>query len=422
MKKALIITTISGFVPQFEMNQVFLLQKLGYEVHYATNFDHPVYDYDRELFRKNGIVTHPLSIEKSPARIRRNFQAFLQLKRLLEGERFDLIHCHNPMGGVLGRLAGSLYSSGAVILYTAHGFHFYKGAPIKNWLLYYPAESVLARLTDFLITINEEDYLRGKRFPLRPNGSVWKIPGAGLDVRRFVPRPDARAARKAALGFPADSFLLLSAGELNRNKNHETVIRALSLLPEKNVCYGICGRGDGRGRLEELIEREGLSERVRLLGYRKDIEDVLPAADCFLFPSKREGFGMAAVEAMEGATLISIHQNTYTSSQYHGAQVFYAPTEGSQALAEGFQTALQKRLQPDNERVAKQIPDSVYLMNHITCPAILVECGFLTNPQEEAMLLDQGYQRQMAAVLAGAWLTEQRSGEADLQQSENLLQ
>ena len=131
---------------------------------------------------------------------------------------------------------------------------------------------------------------------------------------------------------------------------------------------------------------------------------------------------VAAVEAMEGATLISIHQNTYTSSQYHGAQVFYAPTEGSQALAEGFQTALQKRLQPDNERVAKQIPDSVYLMNHITCPAILVECGFLTNPQEEAMLLDQGYQRQMAAVLAGAWLTEQRSGEADLQQSENLLQ
>lgn len=131
---------------------------------------------------------------------------------------------------------------------------------------------------------------------------------------------------------------------------------------------------------------------------------------------------VAAVEAMEGATLISIHQNTYTSSQYHGAQVFYAPTEGSQALAEGFQTALQKRLQPDNERVAKQIPNSVYLMNHITCPAILVECGFLTNPQEEAMLLDQGYQRQMAAVLAGAWLTEQRSGEADLQQPENLLE
>lgn len=131
---------------------------------------------------------------------------------------------------------------------------------------------------------------------------------------------------------------------------------------------------------------------------------------------------VAAVESIEGATLISIHQNTYPSAQYHGAQVFYAPTEGSQALAERFQAALREQLQPDNERAAKQIPDSVYLMNHITCPAILVECGFLTNPGEEAMLRDEGYQRQLAVVLAGAWLTGQERGEADLQPAENLLQ
>lgn len=129
---------------------------------------------------------------------------------------------------------------------------------------------------------------------------------------------------------------------------------------------------------------------------------------------------VAAVEALEGATLISIHQNTYPSARYHGAQVFYAPTEGSQSLAEHFQAALREQLQPDNERAAKQIPDSVYLMNHITCPAILVECGFLTNPGEEAMLRDEGYQRQLSAVLAGAWLTGQEK--ADLQLEENLLQ
>lgn len=129
---------------------------------------------------------------------------------------------------------------------------------------------------------------------------------------------------------------------------------------------------------------------------------------------------VAAVEAVDGATLISIHQNTYPSAKYHGAQVFYAPTEGSQALAEHFQAALRDQLQPDNERAAKKIPDSVYLMNHITCPAILVECGFLTNPGEEAMLRDQGYQRQLAMVLAGAWLSGQEK--ADLQPAENLLQ
>lgn len=115
-----------------------------------------------------------------------------------------------------------------------------------------------------------------------------------------------------------------------------------------------------------------------------------------------------AVEAVEGGTLLSIHQNSYPGSQYRGAQVFYAPTGGSRELAELLQTALREELQPDNDRQAKPIPESVYLMNHVSCPAVLVECGFLTNPEEEALLRDGGYQRQLAAVLAGAWLTAER--------------
>ena len=114
-----------------------------------------------------------------------------------------------------------------------------------------------------------------------------------------------------------------------------------------------------------------------------------------------------AVEAVEGGTLLSIHQNSYPGSQYRGAQVFYAPTGGSRELAELLQTALREELQPDNDRQAKPIPESVYLMNHVSCPAVLVECGFLSNPEEEALLRDGGYQRQLAAVLAGAWLTAQ---------------
>lgn len=114
-----------------------------------------------------------------------------------------------------------------------------------------------------------------------------------------------------------------------------------------------------------------------------------------------------AVEAVEGGALLSIHQNSYPGSQYRGAQVFYAPTGGSRELAELLQTALREELQPDNGRKAKPIPESVYLMNHVSCPAVLVECGFLTNPEEEALLRDGGYQRQLAAVLAGAWLTAQ---------------
>ena len=114
---------------------------------------------------------------------------------------------------------------------------------------------------------------------------------------------------------------------------------------------------------------------------------------------------VAAIEAVEGGTLLSIHQNTYPGSRYHGAHVFYAPTEGSQALAEHVQNSIKAALQPDNERAVKRIPDTVYIMNHVTCPAVLIECGFLTNPEEEAMLRDEDYQRKLSAVIAAAWLT-----------------
>ena len=111
-----------------------------------------------------------------------------------------------------------------------------------------------------------------------------------------------------------------------------------------------------------------------------------------------------AVEQVGDAVLLSVHQNTFTDKKYHGAQVFYAPTEGSQALAEAMQEALRTALDPENSRQAKPIPDSVYLLHHVTCPAVLVECGFLSNPEEEVLLRSDSYQTKVAAVLAGAWL------------------
>ena len=113
----------------------------------------------------------------------------------------------------------------------------------------------------------------------------------------------------------------------------------------------------------------------------------------------------AAVQAEEGATLLSIHQNSFPEGRYRGTQTFYAPTDGSQQLAQHIQQAVRAALQPENSREAKQIPDTVYLMNHVDCRAVLVECGFLTNPEEEALLRDASYQRKLAVVLASAWLT-----------------
>lgn len=112
---------------------------------------------------------------------------------------------------------------------------------------------------------------------------------------------------------------------------------------------------------------------------------------------------VAMVEALEGATLLSIHQNSYTSARYYGAQVFYANTAGSEQMAVLTQETLRLALDPENQRQAKPIPDTVYLMNHVTCRAILVECGFLTNLKEEQQLRSERYQTKVAVALCGAY-------------------
>ena len=224
MKKILFITTISGFLPQFEMNDVNIVQELGYEVHYATNFYNPVYEVNREELRKHNIILHQIDIQKSPFKVRRNFKAWMQLRKILKKEHIDIIHCHNPMGGVLGRLADIGLKRKLPVIYTAHGFHFYKGAPALNWLLYYPVEVLLARKTNVLITINDEDYIRASKFRLRPGGVVRKIPGVGISTAKFRMHTEERECVRKELGISEQDFFLLSVGELNANKNHQIVV------------------------------------------------------------------------------------------------------------------------------------------------------------------------------------------------------
>ena len=107
---------------------------------------------------------------------------------------------------------------------------------------------------------------------------------------------------------------------------------------------------------------------------------------------------------------MSIHQNMFQQSRYRGTQVFYAPTQGSQELAQAIQGVVRESLQPENSRQEKAIPGTVYLLNHISCPGVLVECGFLTNGEEEALLRDAGYQKKLAAALVSAWLTWPEEG------------
>lgn len=306
----LFLTTISGFLPKFLMQDVGLLQSMGCTVHYASNFDNPIYECDRRSLEMMGIVCHSIPIAKSPARLMANYKAYRLLKRIVDEEDIQVVHCHNPMGGVLGRLLGR--SRKLYVIYTAHGFHFYKGASLVNWLCYYTVERFLAASTDQLITINHEDMERAEGFRLKKGGKVTRIPGVGYDRARFVPALEKRELLRRKYGINNEDYLFLSVGELNDNKNHKTIIKAFSDIQYKHKRLFICGAGQKHAELYRLIHKLGIEDRVTLWGYRTNIEEFYQCADCFVFPSYREGLGMAAVEAMACGLPLIVSDNRGT--------------------------------------------------------------------------------------------------------------
>lgn len=298
MTNFLFVTTISGFLPQFESGDCMLAQQLGCKVSYASNFDNPVYVFDKDDLIKQGIELHQIEVRKSPLSIKSNLKAIKELKKLIDDSDIDIIHCHNPMGAVTSRIAARFSAKHPYVIYTAHGFHFYKGAPVKNWILYYTAEKFLARWTDHIITINSEDYTRALRFHIRQKAGVTKIGGVGVDCEKFRPMPEIRDAKRKEIGVSSDAFHIVTAAEINDNKNQKVIIDAIASIPDKDIYYTICGKGPNEKFLNELIVKYGLEDRVRLIGYRTDMQEILQTADIFAFPSKREGFGVAAVEAL----------------------------------------------------------------------------------------------------------------------------
>lgn len=317
-KKVLYVTTIAGFLPQFEINDVRIMQQMGYEVHYATNLNNQVYAFDEKALTNIGIVLHHIDIRKKPIQIVKNIRAIKQIKKIIDEENITVVHCHNPMGAVDARIAAECSKVKPTVIYTAHGFHFYKGAPLKNWLLYYPVEKLLARYTDVIVTINKEDYMRAKsKFKLRQGGFIKQIHGVGVDIERFNTNSGIRERVRREIGIPQEAFHIVTAAELNNNKNQQVVIRAIARLNNSNIYYTLCGKGPNKDKLVRLINEYGLQDRVKLLGYRTDMEEILQTADLFAFPSQREGLGIAAVEALLCGVPVLASDNRGTREYVH---------------------------------------------------------------------------------------------------------
>ena len=304
MKKVLLVATVPSMIGQFNMNNIQLLKEMGYEIHVACNFrDKSIWPEERvkefvKLLKNIKVEFHQIDFSRSPKSIGQIRKAVYQMDNLMEKETFEFVHCHTPMAGAISRLL--CHKNSIKVIYTAHGFHFYQGAPLKNWLIYYPVEKLLSRWTDILITINREDYKRAEN-KFHAKETVY-IPGIGIDVKKYEnDRTDLKEKRKE-LGIGPDDIMLLSVGELNENKNHRAVIEALGKIIGVNknsadyLHYFIAGKGELEDKLIELADRDGVN--LHLLGFRNDVLELLKATDIFILPSIREGLNVSLMEAM----------------------------------------------------------------------------------------------------------------------------
>ena len=300
MQKVLITATVPSMVGQFNLDNIYLLQNMGYQVDVATDFyDTSVWDRKKVKkfwsdMKKIGVRCFQISFTRNVWNIRGHLNAYRQSRKLLKWVKPEFIHTHTPVASAIVRIAA--HQENIRVIYTAHGFHFYKGAALRNWLIYYPLEWLLSYWTDVLITINKEDCKRAKRrFHTKRTEYVH---GVGIDVSIFRDEKIGTLEKRKSLNLKRDDIMLLSVGELNKNKNHSIVIRALAEMKNPQIHYFIAGSGILKEKLEQLSKKLGIGKQVHLLGYRNDVNQLLQIADIYLLPSQREGLNVSLMEAM----------------------------------------------------------------------------------------------------------------------------
>lgn len=295
--KLLYILNVANRVNNFSHSSMYAAQECKHEFHIAGNWGYTSEKDRQDDEEKYRINIHQIDFKRFPMSPG-NKKACEQLVNLMKRENFKAVHCNTPIGGVLGRICAKKLGIKKVI-YQVHGFHFYKGAPKLNWLLYYPIEKLLARYTDALITINTEDYeFAKKHLKLRNNGEIYYVPGVGINSSDYTPDENTREEKRNELGFKPDDFVMISAGELNENKNNSVIISALAKCENKNFHYVLCGIGPLEQQLKNQAQQLGVADRVHFLGYRTDMKELLCASDCFVMPSFREGLSRSIMEAM----------------------------------------------------------------------------------------------------------------------------
>lgn len=334
-KKALMHAHTAYMATQFNIDNIKILQSLGYEVDVACCWQDGDSALSPDALQERRKRLDDLGCRViETASLRKIFnvfelsKAYRQLKHEVETNRYEIVHTQSPIGGVICRLAcrkaRKLY--GTKVIYAAHGFHFFQGASKKNWLIFYNVEKYCSKFTDLLITINKEDFENAKSFHAK---EVVYVPGAGVDTKKFVASSGAREKIREELDISDDTTVLLSVGEIIPRKNHIEVLKALKQMKDQgnadNIRYLIAGRGRIAKELHDSVNDLGLSEIVTMLGFRSDVADIFAASDIYVFPSHQEGLPVALMEAMSvGMPIVcsKIRGNTDLIEEGQGGYLF----------------------------------------------------------------------------------------------------
>ena len=307
--KLLYLTGLSGRrVNGFMRSAILAAKEMNIDFTMVSNMTMADKEGYKEDCAKYGIKALHIDLDRNPLG-KSNKKVYKQLYEIL-GDGYDVIHCNTPTGGVLGRLCAHAINKkraqngqkAIYVIYQAHGFHFWKGAPKKNWILYYPVEKLLAHYTNILVTINQEDFKTAMKFRLGnydgQKGKVFLSPGVGVNISDFQNVEISREQKREELGVKPNQVLFLSVGELNENKNQIILVRAMKKMNNIKTILLIAGEGENKSDLDAEVEKLGLEGSVKLLGYRNDVKELMKASDCFLFSSFREGLPGALMEAM----------------------------------------------------------------------------------------------------------------------------
>ncbi len=331
MKKVLLVATVQSHIAQFHRPLAEVLHNHGYEVHVAANDN---------LYLKNGLKldfvdkVFNVPFSRSP-KSKDNVAAYKQLKQILDSDHYEVVHCNTPMGGFVTRLAArDARKKGTKVFYTAHGFHFYEGAPKKNWMIYYPIERIFSKLTDLLITITREDYkLASEKFHCK----VEHMHGVGVDGNRYFRiSNEEKIIMREKMGYIPTQKLILCIGELNANKNQTMAIRAMHKVVETypDALLVMAGNGPREAFLKDFIRKEGLENNVQMIGYVTNLQDYQHVVDVQVCCSKREGLPLNVVESMlSGNPVIASLNRGHRELIESGKTGYIVPVDDSDGMA-----------------------------------------------------------------------------------------